>query len=104
MQKIDFRHGGPEYDARYPDGIPTTVEIDHAELGQLSSGLVMYPLGHARNSSGDLDAVLTHKFRLLASLGVEDVDRLYQQFTGLRKKTAADIASLYDFPLRSPAH
>ncbi len=24
MQKIDFRHGGPEYDAKYPDGIPTT--------------------------------------------------------------------------------
>ena len=22
MQRIDFRHGGPEYDAKYPDGIP----------------------------------------------------------------------------------
>ena len=27
MQQIDFRHGGPEYDRNYPDGIPTTVEI-----------------------------------------------------------------------------
>ena len=43
MQQIDFRHGGREYDRRYPDGIPTTVELDHAKLGPLSSGLVMYP-------------------------------------------------------------
>ena len=24
MQHIDFRHGGPDFDRRYPDGIPTT--------------------------------------------------------------------------------
>lgn len=100
MQKIDFRHGGPEYDTRYPDGIPTTVEVEHATLGQLSSGLVMYPLGHARNTSGDLAAVLAHKFRALASLGVEDVDALYRRFTGLGQKSAAEIDCLYDFELR----
>ena len=54
MQRIDFRHGGPEYDAKYPDGIPTTLEIDHATLGTLTSGLVMYPEGHARNTIADL--------------------------------------------------
>ena len=27
MEKIIFEHGGPEYDKRYPDGIPTSVEI-----------------------------------------------------------------------------
>ena len=32
MQRIDFRHGGPEYDAKYPDGIPTSLEIEHAHL------------------------------------------------------------------------
>jgi 2-methylcitrate dehydratase len=100
MQKIDFRHGGPEYDAKYPDGIPTTVEVDHATLGPLSSGLVMYPLGHARYTSGELEGVLSHKFRMLASLGVEDVDRLYQRFTGLASKSADEIANLYDFQLR----
>src|SRR5947199_237096 len=41
MDKIEFVHGGPEYDAKYPDGIPTTVEINHRQLGRLSSGLVM---------------------------------------------------------------
>ena len=71
MAKTDFRHGGPEYDAKYPDGIPTTLEIEHRTLGKLSSGLVMYPEGHAQNTSGNL-AALEHKFRKLAGLGVED--------------------------------
>src|ERR1041385_490941 len=81
MRKIDFRHGGPEYDAKYPDGIPTSVEIKHRALGTLSSGLVMYPEGHARNTSGNLQSLLRHKFRRLAELGVSDVDALHQRLT-----------------------
>ena len=100
MAKIDFRHGGPEYDARYPDGIPTTLTIEHAKLGSLTSGLVMYPEGHARNTAGKLDQRLAHKFRLLASLGVDDVDGLYQRFTGMANKPAREIAELYDFTIR----
>lgn len=99
MEKIEFRHGGREYDEKYPDGIPTTLEIDHAATGNVSSGLVMYPEGHARNQSGHLDGLLAHKFRLLASLGVDDVDALYARFTNLAEKTSADIAELYNFEI-----
>ena len=49
------------------------MEIDHRGLGQLSSGLVMYPEGHARNASGNLPALLSHKFRALAGLGVREL-------------------------------
>ncbi len=97
MDKIEFVHGGPEYDAKYPDGIPTTVEIDHRGLGRLSSGLVMYPEGHARNASGNLPALLAHKFRVLAGLGVGEVDGLLQRFSGLAKRSAAELRSLYDW-------
>lgn len=100
IERIEFRHGGPEYDARYPDGIPTTVEIDHDGLGHLSSGLVMYPEGHARNRSGNLDGLLEHKFRTLAALGVDDVDALHRRMDRLSEKTADEIASLYDFRLK----
>ena len=99
IDRIEFRHGGAEYDAKYPDGIPTTLEIDHSVLGPLSSGLVMYPEGHARNTSGNLPALLAHKFRQLASLGVTDVDALYRRFTGLAAKSQRDIAEVYDFPI-----
>lgn len=27
MEKISFEHGGPEYDSKYPEGIPTSVQI-----------------------------------------------------------------------------
>ena len=77
------------------------VEIDHDGLGQLTSGLVMYPLGHARNTSGELDVVLAHKFRLLASLGVADVAGLERRFGGMAEKSAAEIGSLYDFSIKN---
>ncbi len=99
MQKIDFRHGGKEYDTKYPDGIPTSLEVTHRTLGTLSSGLVMYPEGHARNTSGNLSVLLDHKFRRLASLGVNDVDLLHQRLTGLSAKSAADIRDLYSFEI-----
>jgi 2-methylcitrate dehydratase len=101
IDRIEFRHGGKEYDDKYPDGIPTTLEIEHATLGRLSSGLVMYPEGHARNTSGRLPALLEHKFRVLAGLGVADVDALYRRFTGLAEKSAAEIAELYDFQIQN---
>ncbi|MEX0677641.1 MAG: MmgE/PrpD family protein [Pirellulales bacterium] len=99
MDRIELGHGGKEYDDKYPDGIPTTLEIEHTSLGKLTSGLVMYPEGHARNTSGNLPALLEHKFRVLAGLGVSDVDALYRRFTGLAKKSAAEIAELYDFEI-----
>jgi 2-methylcitrate dehydratase len=97
MARIEFRHGGREYDEKYPDGIPTTLEIEHQDLGRVSSGLVMYPEGHARNSSGSLPSLLQHKFRVLAGLGVKDVDAIYRRFTGMSQKSPAEIAHLYDF-------
>jgi 2-methylcitrate dehydratase len=102
MEKIEFRHGGQEYDDKYPDGIPTTLEIEHATQGHLSSGLVMYPEGHARNTSGRLDTLLQYKFRQLAGLGVSDVDALYERFTNLSEKSARQIAALYDFEILQP--
>jgi 2-methylcitrate dehydratase len=100
IERIEFRHGGPDYDKLYPDGIPTTIEIEHGELGMLSSGLVMYPEGHARNRSGNLDHLLEHKFRTLAALGVDDVESLYRRFTHLARKSSAEVAALYDFEIR----
>ena len=100
MRQIDFRHGGPEYDRRFPDGIPTTVEFVYATLGPLSSGMVMYPAGHARCDAGDLHALLDQKFRLLAGQGVEDVEALIERFSHLAAKSPHEIADLYNFQIR----
>jgi len=100
IERIDFRHGGREYDEKYPDGIPTTVEIEHSRLGTLSSGLVMYPKGHARCPQGGLDELLEEKFRRLTSLGISNVESLRGRFEGFSKKSPAQIADLYDFEIR----
>ena len=102
MSRIDFIHGGPEYDAKYPDGISTEVEIQHRDLAQLSSGLVMYPPGHARSPSHNLSALLEHKLRVLASLGVGDTAGLHNRLMNLSAKSAAEIRELYSFEIKLP--
>jgi 2-methylcitrate dehydratase len=47
--KMTFEHGGAEYDAKYPDGIPTSIIFTDDKGESFDSGLVMYPGGHARN-------------------------------------------------------
>ena len=101
MQRIEFRHGGSNYDEKYPDGIPTTLEIEHRELGSLSSGLVMYPEGHARNDSGKLPELLRVKFERLAALAVDDADALHERFSNLAGRSAEQVAGLYDFDIKS---
>ena len=99
MARIDFRHGGSEYDAKYPDGLPTLLEIEHARLGTLTSGLVMYPEGHARNTSGRLDRLLKAKFMRLAGLGVADPESLWKRIANLRDKSPAEIGAFYSFEI-----
>jgi 2-methylcitrate dehydratase len=102
MERIDVAHGGPEYDARYPDGIPTTVELEHSGLGRISSGIVMYPEGHARCGSGKLDRLLDAKFRALVEPSVTNMERFRKQMTNLHDQSPEDIQHIYDFELREP--
>lgn len=102
MEKISFEHGGAEYDAKYPDGIPTSIVITDDTGKTYDSQLVMYPAGHARNTSADLKAILNHKFRLLGTLGVGDAaaGALVAKLSGMERKSAADVADLYNVPIR----
>jgi 2-methylcitrate dehydratase len=101
MRRIDFRHGGPEYDAKYPDGIPTSIEIEHRSLGTLSSGLVMYPPGHARYAGGSIAELLEYKFHQLAGLGVTGTAGLAARFTNLATKSPTEVRELYSFALKT---
>jgi len=99
MQKIRFEHGGTDYDAKYPDGIPTSLRIEDASGMVHDSGLVMYPAGHARNTTADLRDILNHKFALMARLASDSPAGLVERFSGLEKKSAGDVASINDFTL-----
>lgn len=99
MEKIDFQHGGPDYDARYPEGIPTTIGIQLAGRDRLSSGLVLYPKGHARCPDADVDELLAEKFNRLASGAVDDPSALRARFADLGSKSPREVAQLNDFPI-----
>lgn len=101
MDRIDFRHGGPEYDAKYPDGIPTSIRITDASGATHDSGLVMYPAGHARNTTADLADILNHKFGLLGGLASKDPKSLIARLSNLPEKSAADIATINHFPIET---
>jgi 2-methylcitrate dehydratase len=103
MQKMSFEHGGTDYDAKYPDGIPTSIIITDEQDEAFDSGLVMYPGGHARNDRApatyraDLKDILNHKFRLLGGMAVDNPTPLIKQLSDLEKKNAKDVATLMDF-------
>lgn len=80
MNKMEFEHGGKEYDEKYPEGIPTSIQITlrgiliNLDGSLLDSKLVMFPTGHAKNLKCDLKGILNHKFKLLGSLALNDID------------------------------
>lgn len=102
MEKIEFQHGGKEYDDRYPDGIPTSVEIEHESLGNISSGLVMYPEGHARRPEPQLQKLLQQKITRFAAIGGVDANILNDQLGNLGDRTVEEVASLYDIAIDIP--
>ncbi len=103
--KIEFRWGGEDYDKLYPDGIPTSVEIELHDGSMLESGLVMYPGGHARNDRGstrvDLEAVLGAKFELLGSMAYTDWRSIADRLAVIELLSAAEIRSLIATPIRN---
>jgi 2-methylcitrate dehydratase len=74
MDKIEFEHGGAEYDEQYPKGIPTSISIKTAKGGVFDSGMVLFPGGHAQNETVSLSSILQHKFIRLGQLGLEKQD------------------------------
>lgn len=48
MNRIQFVHGGVQYDAAYPEGIPTTIMADFDNNDHFESDMIMFPGGHAK--------------------------------------------------------
>jgi len=71
MTKIEFEHGGAEYDSQYPKGIPTSISIETGKGESFDSGLVLFPGGHSANQTVSLQSILKHKFIRLGSLALE---------------------------------
>lgn len=96
MHCIEFEHGGAEYDDRYPDGIPTSLRIELTDGRMLDSGFVMYPSGHARNTTCDLEHILDHKATLLGKIAVDDAGEIIDRCNSIHTLNAEHLHSLFD--------
>uniref|UniRef100_A0A7S3CSE3 Uncharacterized protein n=1 Tax=Strombidium rassoulzadegani TaxID=1082188 RepID=A0A7S3CSE3_9SPIT len=98
MQKVEFVHGGAEYDELFPRGIPTSIEI-HTSSGEvLESGLIEFPGGHSQNETVSLSNILQHKFKRLGSSALEK-DELVQFVMNLENISELDneqLKSIYE--------
>lgn len=101
MKRITFSHGGKEYDDKYPEGIPTSLQISLANGTTLDSGFVMYPPGQSRNTSMDLDKILDHKNKMLAKIAVDDVEDCMSRLDGLNTASAEQVKSVYSMPYKT---
>lgn len=102
MSKIEFVHGGIEYDSKYPEGIPTSVQINTKQGKIFDSGLVMFPGGHARCDQVELREVLRHKFKVLGKLSLEkqEVIRLKIQLDNIQDMSNEDLQDIYDCQIK----
>jgi len=99
IERIEIAHGGRDYDDKYPEGIPTSVAVEHATHGTLGGGLVSFPLGHARSDAARTATVLDLKFERLVAGAVDDPQALRRRMS-LAGKSDRDVAELYAFPIR----
>jgi 2-methylcitrate dehydratase len=99
MEKITFEHGGADYDANYPDGIPTSIVITTSAGAKHDTGLIMYPAGHARNATANLKDILAHKFQLLGELALNNPQPIIDRFNNLAKLSVKELANLHDFEI-----
>ena len=70
-----------------------------ADGTKYDSGLVMYPAGHARNTTADLKGILAKKAENLGSLASDDAKPIIERFNRIASLSAAELASLHDFTI-----
>jgi 2-methylcitrate dehydratase len=100
MEKMRFEHGGPDYDAKYPDGIPTSIVITDDQGRTFDSGLVMYPAGHARNTTADLKGILAYKWESLGAIATDKPRDLIERLGRMERKPAREVADVYGFEIK----
>lgn len=97
MEKISFEHGGPEYDKNYPKGIPTSIIVKSKDGKTYDSKMVMFPTGHARNTTADLKEILRHKNQLLGKLALEqsELDSFLKKLDNIENLSNKELQDIY---------
>ena len=99
METITFKHGGEAFDSKYPDGIPTAMTITLSNGDVLESGLVMYPSGHARNVTCNLEDILHAKFKMHGQIALDDAEKVITECKSIASLSSDETKALLTTPL-----
>ncbi len=61
----------------------------------------MYPAGHARNTTRDLEDILLRKFEMLGRLATDDPSAVIDRCQRLGELSAQELGSLYDLEIKA---
>lgn len=105
MEKIEFEHGGKEFDALYPDGIPTSMDLTLSDGQHFATEMIMYPPGHARNTTSDLQSILHYKFAHMGGMALDKaaLETLIAKLDSLDGMSSQDLLSLYNVEIKMAA-
>jgi len=109
MEKVGIEHR-PEFDDKYPEGIPTEVTIELLNGSAVTSDLVMFPPGHAAYTGEDFgpdDSIVRCKHELFGELAFGDARRgreIIARYAGIGSMDAEALRGIhsgYEVPDRS---
>jgi 2-methylcitrate dehydratase len=98
MAKIEFQHGGKEYDQLYPRGIPTSISIETAKGEVFDSGLVEFPGGHSANETVSLSNIMRHKFIKFGQIAMdkEELGQFVVNLENIGELSNDQLINIYD--------
>jgi len=99
MEKVKFLYGGKTFDDLYPEGIPTQVDMTLTGGKNVTSGLIMFPCGHARNTECNLYDILDNKDKILSQIAFSEqasIDALLAKLNSIEKMSNKDLESIYE--------
>jgi 2-methylcitrate dehydratase len=102
MAKINFIHGGEAFDKKYPEGIPSQVNIEFTDGKKIDSGFVMFPPGHAANTDHDLKGTLDYKSKLyldFCQISQTESTNFLEKLNNMERLSNSDLENIYDIPL-----
>ncbi len=102
MSRVHVEHGGSAYNAAYPEAIPASVRLTLPDR-VLDSGMVLYPLGHARRMDAVFWEVWQEKMRRFLAYAGCSFSELTVHFGQLQERPEHEIAVLYSWPIPSLA-
>jgi 2-methylcitrate dehydratase len=95
MDKVEVHYGGKDYDAQYPLGLPTRVQVN-----TFDSGVLLFPPGHSRCKDYEWAAILKQKLNLLAESAVNNPKHFIEELDLIDELTPEEVQDVYTVSLK----